>query len=98
MRLEPAMKLFRLVAPPGRGPDHSDRNTASAAKLVCGHGSGSPAPFFHWCYSCPNISLGPGRRPFTSEVSSEALLKASIHRQCHPGPEPALPSGVFGGA
>ena len=64
------------------------RNTASAAKLVCGHGSGSHAPFIHWCYPCPNISLGPGRRSFTSEVSSEALLKASIHSQCHPGPEP----------
>ena len=79
---------FTSVAPPGGARIIQMRNTASAAKLVCGHGSGSHAPFIHWCYPCPNISLGPGRRSFTSEVSSEALLKASIHSQCHPGPEP----------
>ena len=54
-------------------------------------------PVQHGCCQCPNISLGPGQRSFTSEVSSEALLQASIHSQRHPGPEP-VPRALLGAA
>lgn len=40
--------------------------------------------------------LGPGRRPFTSEASAEALLQANIVSRCHPEPEPWPPSSARG--
>ena len=87
-------EIFFLISPaPVRAESSRLKHTAICHYGVRGRFRQS-RPVLHWCSQCPNISLGPGERSFTSEASSEALLQASIHSQSQPGPEP-LPRALL---